>query len=448
MRLDPLHERARRVLLLAYMFPPIIDGGAIRPAAFARYLPEFGYSVSVLTRPLSNQLPVDVGQLDKLGSQVRVDRVSIDFREGWQDHFRRKFSWLGPLEALLGRPRGWIADGLAWRVALHDQQRPWEVTWMSPAVDAGALLIERERPDFILATAPPFETLKAGCMLSERTGIPLVADFRDPWTYGVLWNPPRPARSRREHAWERRVVDRSAKVLVVTPTMQRNMVAAYPRHSGKVELIMNGYDEAPQPIPSVLPIDRFVVRFVGSIMERRFPPVFFDALKRLRSHHADTAKDLHVEFVGPNQTAFSLSDRIRDEGVADMVEYVGPVGHDRARNLMRSAHVLLHIETTATYAVSSKLFEYFAAGRPILGIVPAGSDDEWFLERSGTGFNVGIDDAERIASSIHSRWCDWRNVHPVAPIDEAWLGQFHRREQTRMLACLLDDLLERGVAAP
>jgi hypothetical protein len=182
--------------------------------------------------------------------------------------------------------------------------------------------------------------------------------------------------------------------------------------------------------------------YVGSIMERRFPAVLFEALRRLRLTHPRAAADFRVQFIGPNQCAFSLDERIAAEGLSEMVAYLGPAGHDRSRELMRESHALLHIETIADYAVSSKLFEYFSANRHILGIVPAGSDDEWFLHRSGVGFNAGVSDPDAVAGVLLARWDDWKNRRPMPLVDVAWLGQFHRREQTRTLAALLDSVMQ------
>jgi hypothetical protein len=70
----------RRILLLAYMFPPIIDAGGFRPLAFARYLPEFGWEPIVLTRPDSGSLPLDPSQLDTLPRCVKVERGTAIFR--------------------------------------------------------------------------------------------------------------------------------------------------------------------------------------------------------------------------------------------------------------------------------------------------------------------------------------------------------------------------------
>jgi glycosyltransferase involved in cell wall biosynthesis len=295
-----------------------------------------------------------------------VARVPAGFNDGWTDHFRRRLAWLRPVEAILGKPRWWIADAVAWRVGRRDDLVRLRVTWTQPAIALGLKLIECYRPAVILATAPPFETLKAGLALHQQTGIPLVADFRDPWTYGVPWKPLTPKWARREKAWEARVVRNAAKVIVVTPSMQRTMKETYPE-----ELVMNGYEDLSET-DTFPPEDRFVLSYIGSVMERRLPAVLFEALRRLRTSHPDAAASVRLQLIGPNMDASSPTDRVRAEGLADMVEWLGPVSHNRARELMRSSHVLLHIESSATYAVSGKLFEYLAAGRPVLGFTPPG----------------------------------------------------------------------------
>ena len=419
------------------MFPPIVDGGAFRPTAFARYLPDFGYQPIALTRPDSGALSVDPRQLSSLPSSVRVERVACGFADGWQDHFQRRLSWLRPIERLMNRPRGWIAEGVAWRVGLRDHLRQWEVSWMEPAVTAGLRLIEQYRPAAILATGPPFETLKAGWSLHHKTGLPLIADFRDPWTYGVLWHPGTAARARQEQDWEARVVRDASRVLVVTPSMQRTMKETYPAAAEKVDLVMNGYEDQDLPAASP-PADRFVLSYIGSVMERRLPAVLFEGLRRLRTRHPDAAAQVRVQLIGPNLGVSLPTDRIRDEQLEDMVAWLGPVTHQQSRERMRSSHVLLHIESTAMYAVSGKLFEYLAAGRPVLGMTPPGSDDEWFLNESGAGTNLGLDDADRLAEAIYRHWSDWRAGRLSVSVDPEWLKQFHRREQTRKLATLLD----------
>ena len=296
---------------------------------------------------------------------VRIERLDHGFADGWTAHYRRRLGWLRPFEAALRRPSGSIADAVAWRVARRHEHRPWEVAWMEPAITAGASAIARHKPKVILATAPPYESLKAGWTLHKRTGLPLVVDFRDPWTWGLPWNPSSEKRAREERAWEARVMADASLVLVVTPSMQRTMAEMYPEQAGKIRLLMNGYEDAGDAAAAP-PADRFVLSYAGSILERRLPPALFEGLRRLRAKHPETAAEVRVQLIGANHTNRPLPDRLREEDVADMVEWVGAVSPDQCRTLLRSSHVLLHMEGTAQYAISGKLFEYLSSNRQVL----------------------------------------------------------------------------------
>ena len=134
-----------------------------------------------------------------------------------------------------------------------------------------------------------------------------------------------------EQDWEGRIVRTAQQVLVVTPSMRRMMVEKYPDSAGKVVLIMNGFEDLP-PTDATPPRDRFIVSMVGTFMERRFPAVLFEAFRRFRAAHPDAAAQTRLQLIGPHQSAGSPVDRIAAEGLSDMIDYLGPVGHDRCRD--------------------------------------------------------------------------------------------------------------------
>ena len=65
----------RKVLLVAYQFPPVGAGGVARTAKFARYLPEFGWQPHVLTPRQATDLARDPTLLDELPDCVRIHRT-------------------------------------------------------------------------------------------------------------------------------------------------------------------------------------------------------------------------------------------------------------------------------------------------------------------------------------------------------------------------------------
>src|SRR5262245_42360307 len=155
------------VLLIAHDFPPMAGGGVTRPLAFAKYLPEFGYQPIVLTRGSTHGRPVDREPLATLPAEVSIRRIDPDPDVEWE-HIRRALSWTQPFERLLGKPTHWTADGLAWRVSQWWPSLLMTRAWLKPAVALGTDLIRQHRPVALMATGPPFSTLKAGLILSER----------------------------------------------------------------------------------------------------------------------------------------------------------------------------------------------------------------------------------------------------------------------------------------
>jgi hypothetical protein len=105
---------------------------------------------------------------------------------------------------------------------------------------------------------------------------------------------------------------------------------------------------------------------------------------------------------------------------------------------MRSADVLLVQEFVGTMAIPGKVFEYLAAGRPILALVKEESDTAWLLRQTGSARIVGSEDLEPIIEVLVDLWRVWRRGQLQAQVDATWLAQFHRRELTRHLADLLD----------
>ena len=432
---DPSIQAMPKVLILAHDFPPIAGGGVTRPLSFARYLPQFGYEPIVVTRGSTCGQPIDREPLANLPSEVIVERIDPDPESEW-DHLRRRLEWARPVERALGKPANWLADGLAWRISQRNPLAGINRAWVEPAVALGAELIRRHRPTAIIATGPPFGTLKSGCILAEQFDLPLITDYRDPWTYAYLWRPVSDAHAREERDWERRVVARSARVLAVTPSMAQRMRSDYPSCSDRIELLTNGYEDFPTSITPPAQNPRLTIAHIGTIVEDRRPTLLLDALVLLRERHPEIAADMLFRFVGPSDPP--LSEDIASHELQEMVEDLGPVTAAKSKVDMLSADVLMVYEFLGTVAIPGKCFEYLAARRPVLAFVKDESDAAWLLRQTGAARIVGREDVELVVATLIELWRAWRNDDLSVDVDQAWLGQFHRRELTRRLAIMLD----------
>lgn len=171
-------DRARRVLLIAYNFPPVGGAGVQRPAKWAKYLRRFGWDVTVLTTE-NPSVPVrDESLLADLPEDVRIVRART-----WEPDYRVKQSLVGAdseRPSLMRRIKAGV-KGLARRCVKLALQPDPQVLWNPNALRAGAAVLREQPHDAILVTAPAFSSFLVGAALKRQFDLPLILDYRDEW---------------------------------------------------------------------------------------------------------------------------------------------------------------------------------------------------------------------------------------------------------------------------
>jgi glycosyltransferase involved in cell wall biosynthesis len=431
------HGELMRALILAYHFPPIGGGGAQRSLKFARYLPEFGYAVTVVTgRGTSTDRwsPSDETLLAEFPATCvrRLPQPEPDPSGRWQARAER---WLG-----LTSPRS-----------------RW---WTGGAVREGLRL--SEDVDVICASMSPFNTAEAAMILSRELGKPWVADLRDPWALDEMMIYPSLWHRRRELERMRRLLGTSAAVVTTTPEAARRIRAQLPELADRpVVSIPNGFDRSdfeaapPERRDSVFCIvhtgylhtdigrrqHRARVRRLlgGSVRGVDILPrshvYLLEAIERLIERDPSLRSRIEVLLAG----VLSRSDR----EVADrspVVRVLGYLPHHVAIALMRSADLLFLPMYNLPSGVRSgivpgKTYEYLAAQRPILAAVPPG-DTRDILVQAGSAHICAPDDVEGMADAIEGQLKGWA-ARPARVPNEI-LERFERRFLTGELAAVLD----------
>jgi len=177
------HDRLkRRVLLIAYYFPPLGLSGVQRVTKFAKFLPDFGWDVSVLTVKPRSYFAYDESLLTDLDrDEITVHRTAS----------------LDPTRFFGSRRIGMPPEGRRRLVSGISQtlfQPDNKIGWFPFAVREGKRLLHEHTHHVILASAPPYTAHLIGSKLSRETGLPLVLDYRDDWvdnprhTYPTKWH--------------------------------------------------------------------------------------------------------------------------------------------------------------------------------------------------------------------------------------------------------------------
>jgi glycosyltransferase involved in cell wall biosynthesis len=314
------------------------------------------------------------------------------------------------------------------------------IGWYPYAVREGRQIIETQKIDAIYSTSPPETSHLVGARLHELTGLPWVADFRDPWMNLYLLQRPTRLHDRLHERLERRVCSRAAAV--VTNRWHLDVLRKKYPAMARMKLIPNGYDPAhiEQVLELTPPVDRFQIVHAGMLTQKRSAVPFLKALRVFLDRFPGAEDTCRALFLGPRES--ENDDAVEQLRLGAVVSFRNTVPHHEALNIERSSHILLLIKhTNPVYngIVPGKLFEYIGVRRPILALAPDGEASD-IVRRFKRGEVAPQDDAELIADRIETMYRKHRGGTLETDYDLTPVTEYGRDVLTRRLAKYLDTL--------
>jgi len=370
----PTPKRLRRLLMVAYHFPPLKGSSGIqRTLRLVQQLPSLGWEPIVLTAAPRAYEATSADLDAEVPPGTVVERAfALDSA--------RHLSLGGRHLAALGRPDRWM-------------------TWRFDAVRRGLRLIRRHRPDAIWSTYPIATAHVIGARLSAASGLPWVADFRDPMVQDGY--PADPVTWRQFESIERNAAHQAALCTFTTPGTLASYQTRYPVAAARMRLLENGYDEGSFARAEVgarergpLEPGRLVLLHSGIVYpSERDPTELFKALARVKSARPSA---LRVRFRAAVHEAL-LRDLAERYDVADMVEVAPPLPYVEAlQEMLRADGLLLMQAANCNEQVPAKLYEYLRARRPVLCLSDATGDTWRVLESCGLRHMADLADAGSI----------------------------------------------------
>lgn len=370
--------KRRRLLIVAFHFPPLQGStGILRTLSFARYLSTMGWEVAVLTTSVNAYPEISKSSSHHVPDDVKVIRAfALDTR--------RHLSIFGRYPRMLSMPDRWAS-------------------WIPFGVLAGLRWIKRWQPDVMMSTYPIPSAHVIALALKRITGVPWVADFRDPMAQerypadqslrGVY---------RKVEAAVFRRADRATVTTEGTARMYRERYTSYV--AGSIAVVPNGFDD--ESIDRAIGMESELVRSETSHMtlihsglldpRDRNPGEFLRALAEMREEGFLERFPVRVVFRAA-QHEDDYAGIVAKLRLGEVVSFQPTVPYEVAiREMVAADACLLFQASNCNEQIPAKLYEYLYAGRPIAAMTDVSGESAKLLKSLGYESIAQLDDATDI----------------------------------------------------
>jgi len=416
-----------RILLVAYYYPPNHASGGQRPLKMAEYLPQFGHDVVVLTSSYARKTSAEKNIIRVYDPSHNKNRVGL-----------RKFQWFFLR----------LAVELLNRLGIYTSiYSPWKRSVLRKANE----IVAQVKPEWILATYPPVETLEIACRLSKNFHLPFIADFRD----GLLFEAVEKKRlarfaciRRTYEKIERQIAGAAQAIIADTPALTRYFSQTY--HCPKQLTLPNGFDERDFGNLPQIPFmekSKFKIVHTGSFglsESGRDVNCLNRTLEQIQVKDPEILPEIQIHLVGElKRNESKLLKKWLEMG---SVAVYGSLERPLALAFQQNADLLLLVSAVDQISVAAgKLFEYLGARKPILGLT-WGTYAAEIIEETGSGWTIHPENSAEIADLLIAMIRQPRLLSTLRRNEQA-ISRFSRPRQMRELAAFIHSLKKKETSS-
>jgi glycosyltransferase involved in cell wall biosynthesis len=424
-----------KVLIISYYAPPQNVPGALRVGKLLKYLPAAGWDALVLTVPQNDYFGNDPQLYRDVPMHiVRSGSFDIFTLQRWMRKYRTRAEH-DSVKAITTQREGLVARLKKW-MPIDDK-----LGWLPSALFTALQLHRAHHFDCVFTTlGGVFHTGCTARLFSRITGVPYVVEFRDLFSGNALNAQSRLTRCINRHV-EKKIIRDAAAVIGVSPATTRALQLHDAAHSDRFFTITNGFDSDDFTLTPRAPQSRLIMTFCGSLYTSLVPEQLFESLLKLGKRYPVTIRFIGTVRGRAAQQIEHYAAHLKELDVA--VEVLPKVPYAQMVDAMAESDLLLVFvpddHPQAEGILTTKIFDYIGAQRPVLAFCPAGGDLMQLVQQGSLGWAVPYSQiasgAEALASIFTQHQSGALASHRFM---QGFRNKFDRNVIARKVATILD----------
>ena len=407
----------KKILIISTFYRPIQCVAANRINAFAKYLHEFGYDVTVLTCGYA----YNVGENIEGGIRViRLINESKGILSPFDTH-QKENKFIHYMKCL-------------YNIGIQNISIDSDANWTKIALIKAEYLMKEYDFDYILSSALPIGPHIVGMELKKKyPKVKWIADMRDaisePRGVSCIYK-------YQIRKLEKNILNTCDCLLAVSKPQLELFEAHYEGNDiDKFYQIRNGFDFVFEPNRLKNKKAYFSIIYAGSFYGARKPNNFFLALLRVLAKHE---MKLKVRIIG-NKAPIEIP-----LGLRNIVSEESALPYEAICKEMKNADALLMVTPSCLEKgiYTGKLFDYLGSGTPIIALAPPDDVAGQLIKQANAGYVAANEDVDAIENIIEKAYDDWATNAFTQPRIEV-IKMHHRKEQVRRLLSVLEKDLSK-----
>jgi glycosyltransferase involved in cell wall biosynthesis len=381
----------KRLLLLAYFYPPLGGPGVQRPLKLVKYLCKFGWQTDVITvkdivfHSFDHTLLAE-NKAEKVFSVSSLDPMSLMFKSNSYLPMSQKDIYFKTPERIK-------------KIIRNSFPIDDKIGWLPMVMKSINAIMNENQYDAVMATMGPYTSGVIAFKISRKFNLPLILDYRDHWIlnpyqkYSFGW-----LRKQAER-WEKKLLSHARIISVIGRRMKEDLIENFGSAiEEKTLVVYNGWDDDDFAEITETKNKKIIIRYVGNFYGHRRIDFFLSALDKIDPH---LRSEIEIELIG-NYYRETLA-AIENSNHKDLIRITQQVSHKKAVELMMNSDLLLLFIATPNGegVITGKIFEYLRCRKPILAMIPTGGETAQILRDNGHQYICEMENVDNIALALN-----------------------------------------------